>query len=128
MRTVRGRSDHVVVIGAGLGGLAAALHLVGSGRRVTILERSAVPGGRAGVLDTSGYRFDTGPTVLTMPALIEETFAAVGEETSDWLSLRRLDPLYRAWFADGAHIDVCSDIDVMADASAAPLGARDAQG
>jgi phytoene desaturase len=128
MRTVRGRSDHVVVIGAGLGGLAAALHLVGSGRRVTILERSAVPGGRAGVLDTSGYRFDTGPTVLTMPALIEETFAAVGEETSDWLSLRRLDPLYRAWFADGAHIDVCSDIDVMADEIAATIGPRDAQG
>jgi phytoene desaturase len=128
MRTVRGRSDHVVVIGAGLGGLASALHLLGSGRRVTVLERAEIPGGRAGRLDTAGYRFDTGPTVLTMPALIDESFAAVGEETSQWLTLRRLDPVYRAWFADGSHLDVRSDVDAMSDEIASAIGPDHANG
>ena len=67
MRTVTGPTDHVVVVGAGLGGLSAALRLAGAGRQVTVLEREAVPGGRAGLLELGGYRFDTGPTVLTMP-------------------------------------------------------------
>ena len=64
MRTVTGPTDHVVVVGAGLGGLSAALRLAGAGRRVTVLEREAVPGGRAGLLEVDGYSFDTGPTVL----------------------------------------------------------------
>ena len=84
MRTVTGRTDRVVVVGAGLGGLACALHLAGSGRQVTVLEREPVPGGRAGRLGVDGYEFDTGPTVLTMPDLIAEALGAVGEE------LRRL--------------------------------------
>ena len=58
-----GRTDHVVVVGAGLAGLSTALHLLGAGRRVTVLERAGHPGGRAGLLDLGGYRFDTGPTV-----------------------------------------------------------------
>jgi len=57
----------VVVVGAGLGGLACALHLAAAGRQVTVVEREAVPGGRAGRLSVDGYEFDTGPTVLTMP-------------------------------------------------------------
>ena len=69
MKTVKGASDNVVIVGAGLAGLSAALHLAGSGRKVTILERGGVPGGRNGLLQTSGYSFDTGPTVLTMPSL-----------------------------------------------------------
>jgi phytoene desaturase len=83
MRTVSGRTDHVVVIGAGLGGLSATLRLLGAGRQVTVVEREAVPGGRAGVVDDSGYRFDTGPTVLTMPGLIADAFACVGEDLDD---------------------------------------------
>jgi len=82
MRTIVGRSDHVVVIGAGLAGLSAALHLAGRGRAVTVVERQAWPGGRAGRLDVGGYRVDTGPTVLTMPDIIDEAFAAVGETCS----------------------------------------------
>ena len=78
MRTVAGRTDHVVVVGAGLSGLSAALHLAGRGRRVTVVERGSDPGGRMGRADISGYRIDTGPTVLTMPDIIDETFAAVG--------------------------------------------------
>ena len=81
MRTVTGNADHVVVVGAGLAGLAAALHLAGRGRPVTVVERGQAPGGRVGRLDVDGYRLDTGPTVLTMPDIIDETFAAVGEST-----------------------------------------------
>src|SRR5690625_5226035 len=94
VRTVPGRTDSVVIVGAGLGGLAAALHLLAGGRRVTIIERTTAPGGRAGLLAEDGYRFDTGPTVLTMPDLLAEPLAAVGERLSDRLTLHRLDPAY----------------------------------
>ncbi|WP_156747253.1 phytoene desaturase family protein, partial [Mycobacterium sp. E2462] len=113
MRTVKGRGDHVVVIGAGLAGLAAALHLAGRGRAVTVVERYPWPGGRAGRLDIDGYRIDTGPTVLTMPDIIDDTFAAVGETRSDRLELLHLDPAYRATFSDGSALDVHSDADRM---------------
>src|SRR5919112_5054538 len=101
MRTVIGPTDHVVVVGAGLGGLSAAMRLAGAGRRVTVLEREAVPGGRAGQVvrpapDGSGeYRFDPGPTVLTMPDLIADCFDALGEDMADWIRLRPVAPLYR---------------------------------
>ncbi len=128
MRTVPGSTDRVVVIGAGLGGLSAALHLAGAGRTVTILERAAVPGGRAGLIEDDGYRFDTGPTVLTMPDLLAQPLNAVGEDLDDWLTLHRLDPAYRARFADGSVIDVRADVDAMADEIAATCGKRDAEG
>ena len=76
MRTVTGSTDHVVVVGAGLGGLACALHLAAAGRQVTIVERESVPGGRAGRLTMDGFDFDTGPTVLTMPGIIADVLAA----------------------------------------------------
>jgi phytoene desaturase len=113
MRTVSGPTDHVVVVGAGLGGLSAALRLAGAGRRVTVLERELVPGGRAGRLELDGYRFDTGPTVLTMPDLIADAFAGVDEDIGDWLDLRRVEPAYRARFADGSSIDVIADVKAM---------------
>ncbi|MDT4936901.1 MAG: phytoene desaturase, partial [Pseudonocardiales bacterium] len=128
MRTVPGPSDTVVVVGAGLGGLAAALHLAGAGRHVVVVERESVPGGRAGLIHDHGYRFDTGPTVLTMPGLVAEALAAVGEELDDWLTLHQLDPAYRARFADGSCIDVHSDVDAMADEIDAACGGREAEG
>jgi phytoene desaturase len=131
MRTISGRgarTDHVVVVGAGLAGLAAALHLAGRGREVTLIERGSHPGGRAGRLDAGGYRFDTGPTVLTMPDLLAEPLAAVGEELSDRLDLVRLDPAYRAAFADGSALDVHTDADAMTDAVAAFAGPAEAAG
>ena len=86
-RTVPGPTDSVVIVGAGLGGLSAALRLAGAGRRVTVVERADVPGGRAGVLHRGGYSFDTGPTVLTMPELLDDALACVGEKLSDRLEL-----------------------------------------
>ena len=118
MRTVEGHSEHVVVIGAGLAGLSAALHLAGRGRAVTVVERKPWPGGRAGRLDIDGYRIDTGPTVLTMPDIIDEAFAAVGENRSGRVDLLPVDPAYRAVFADGSALDVHSDADRMAAAIA----------
>lgn len=128
MRTVDGRTDHVVVVGAGLAGLSAALHLAGRGRAVTVVEREPWPGGRAGRLDIDGYRIDTGPTVLTMPDIIDETFAAVGDTRSNRLELSPVDPAYRAVFADGSALDVHSDADRMADAIADFAGSGQAAG
>lgn len=128
MRTIEGRGDHVVVVGAGLAGLSAALHLAGRGRTVTVVEREPWPGGRAGRLDIGGYRIDTGPTVLTMPDIIDETFAAVGERLSDRMELMTVDPAYRAVFADGSALDVHSDADRMADAVAEFAGFGQAAG
>src|SRR6185437_13311571 len=128
MRTVSGASGEVVVVGAGLAGLAAALHLAGRGRAVTVVERDATPGGRAGRLDAGGYRIDTGPTVLTMPDLIEDAFAAVGETTADRLDLIRVEPAYRAVFADGSELDVHSDADAMAAEVARFAGSAEADG
>ena len=128
LRMVKGPTERVVVVGAGLGGLSTALRLVGAGRDVTVLEREAVPGGRAGVRHDLGYTFDTGPTVLTMPDLIEDAFACVGERMSDWLALTALNPLYRANFADGSQLDVHGDPQAMADEIRNVCGPREAQG
>ncbi len=128
MRTVRGRTDSVVVVGAGLGGLSAALRLVGAGREVTVVERSTVPGGRAGVLDDRGYRFDTGPTVLTMPELVADALACVGERLEDWLDLVPLDPLYRAHYPDGSTLDVRASPEAMAAEVERVCGAAEAAG
>ena len=86
----------VVIVGAGLGGLSAACHLAGAGHDVTVLEAADVPGGRAGILERGGYSFDTGPTVLTMPHLIDRCFEAAGVDGADLLTLRPVDPMYRA--------------------------------
>ncbi len=91
---------------------------------MTVLERASVPGGRAGLLELGGYRFDTGPTVLTMPDLIADALGCVGEELTDWLELLPVDPLYRAFFPDGSVLDVHSDADRMADEIARVCGAR----
>jgi phytoene desaturase len=128
MRTVTGPTDHVVVVGAGLAGLACALHLAAAGRQVTVVERESSPGGRAGRLSLQGYEFDTGPTVLTMPSLIEEPLAAVGEKLSDWLELTPLDPAYRAYYPDGSTLDVRTDTVQMAAEISRVCGPREADG
>ena len=128
MRTVAGNTDRVVVVGAGLSGLSAALHLAGRGRAVTVVERGLHPGGRVGRLDIDGYRLDTGPTVLTMPDIIDDAFAAVGETTSDRLDLLRVEPAYHATFADASALDVHSDRDAMAAEIESFAGRREADG
>lgn len=130
LATTGGRSDHVIVIGAGLSGLAAALHLRGSGREVTVLERSSHPGGRVGFYSGDDFRIDSGATVLTMPELIDDALEAVGasrRSTHPRLHIRRLDPAYHARFADGSSLNVHSDPDQMAEEVARTCGPAEAQ-
>jgi phytoene desaturase len=127
-KRVKGPTDHVVVVGAGLAGLSAALRLAGAGRKVTVVERESVPGGRNGLLNKGGYAFDTGPSVLTMPDLIADALACVGEELRDWLDLVPLSPLYRAFYADGSQLDVHADTNRMQDEIAKTISKAEAIG
>lgn len=98
-------SAHGVVIGAGFGGIAAALRLRAKGYRVTLLERGHALGGRGHVFERNGFRHDAGPTVITAPFLFEELFALFGERMADHLTLVPLTPWYRFRFADGDTFD-----------------------
>ena len=99
----------VVVIGAGFGGLAAALRARALGHEVTLLERLDQLGGRGRVLKQDGFSFDAGPTVITAPFLIEELFALFGERLSDHVALLPVSPFYRISFADGRRFDYDGD-------------------
>ncbi|MEO1365996.1 MAG: phytoene desaturase family protein, partial [Acidobacteriota bacterium] len=104
-----------LVIGAGFGGLAAALRLRARGYDVTIVERQDRPGGRAVVHRRGGYVFDAGPTIITAPFLLDELFALFGRRTADYVTLRSLEPWYRIRFDDGQHLDYSGDLDTMID-------------
>jgi phytoene desaturase len=96
----------VAVIGAGLGGLAVALRLQGEGHDVTVLEQGAAPGGRAGQIRDAGFTWDTGPSLITMPWVLEDAFAAGGLDLHREVTLRRLEPLYRIrWAQDDRTFD-----------------------
>ncbi|MFE2878451.1 phytoene desaturase [Streptomyces roseus] len=128
MKTVPGPTGHVVVVGAGLAGLSCALHLLGAGRSVVVVERESGPGGRAGRAETGGYLLDTGPTVLTMPHLADEAFAAVGDSLAARVELLPLDPAYRAVFADSSRLDVHTDGEAMEAEVRSFAGAAEAAG
>ena len=126
MTRTSGADRPVIIIGAGLGGLSAACHLAGAGRAVEVIEAAPSPGGRAGCLERGGYRFDTGPTVLSMPHLIERCFAAAGAEMSGTLTLRPVDPMYRACFADGTELRVRHGREAMTEEIRTVCGAAQA--
>jgi phytoene desaturase len=120
----------VVVIGAGIAGLSAACYLKSREYDVIVVEREELPGGRAGLLHQSGFAFDTGPTVLTMPDLITDAIrAATGDPSAsltELLPMRRLDPAYRACFADGTTINVRHGREAMREEIAQTCGSVDA--
>jgi phytoene desaturase len=116
----------VVIVGAGLGGLSAACHLAGAGHDVTVVEAASGPGGRAGSLARGGYRFDTGPTVLTMPHLVDRCFEAAGVDGAELLTLRPVDPMYRAHYADGSELRVRHGRDAMTEEIRAVCGPKEA--
>ena len=104
----------VAVIGAGLGGLGAALRLQGAGHDVTVVEQRERPGGRAHQIADGGYTWDTGPSLITMPWVLEETFAAGGIDLHSEVTLRKLDPFYRIfWAGEEDHFDFSGDHDRM---------------
>ncbi len=113
MRT-RASSQPVGVIGGGLGGLAAACTLAARGLKVVLFEKNEWLGGKAAQLHEAGFRFDMGPTILTMPRVLERVFGEANRKVSDYMDLRRLDPQWRCFFDDGARIDLREDNATMA--------------
>lgn len=107
------RQPRAVVIGAGFGGLAAAIRLSVRGYRVTIVEKLDAAGGRAYVHRDDGFTFDAGPTIVTAPFLLEELWQLCGRDMSQDIDLRPLSPFYRIRFSDGTHFDYCGDRDKM---------------
>lgn len=117
----------VVVIGAGLGGLAAAIRLRALGHDVTVLEKLDQPGGRAAVFRQDGFTFDAGPTILTAPHLIRELFTVAGVAMDDYVRLVPIDPFYRVRFHDGSSIDWWQS-DEEREAAIGRLSPRDVAG
>ncbi len=105
----------VVVIGAGIGGLTAAIHLAQNGLQVTVLEKNAHPGGRCDRFSRDGHHFDTGPTLFVMPLLYESEFRAMGVSMRERLDLQRVDPSYHLVFDDGRRLGLTSDMKSMQD-------------
>jgi phytoene desaturase len=102
-------SHSISIIGSGFGGLSAAIRLAAQGHRVTIFEKSDQPGGKAYVLRRNGFTFDTGPTVVTVPFLFDELWAAAGRTRSDYFELRPCDPYYRLFNHQGRSLDYNGD-------------------
>ncbi len=107
-------SDRIGIIGGGLGGLAAACTLAARGYAITLFERNDWLGGKAAELEGAGFRFDMGPTILTMPSVLRRIFQEAGREMEDYLELIRLDPQWRCFFQDGSTLDLREDSDAMA--------------
>lgn len=103
----------VIVVGAGIGGIAVAARLAQHGYQVTVVEKNEQAGGRCGELVKDGHRFDTGATLYMMPDLYAKTFADLGERLEDHLDLHRIDPTYKIHFADGTYLALTSDLSSM---------------
>ena len=103
----------VGVIGGGLGGLAAACTLAARGREVVLFEANEWLGGKAAVLEQDGFRFDMGPTILTLPAVLRRIFQEADRPLEDYLELVRLDPQWRCFFDDGSRLDLTEDLETM---------------
>ena len=106
-------APHAIVIGAGLGGLASALRLGAKGYRVTVLDRLAGPGGRGSAIWQDGHRFDLGPTIVTVPQVFRELWAACGRDFDADVDLRALDPFYEIRWPDGSHFTARQNTEAM---------------
>jgi phytoene desaturase len=103
----------VIVVGAGPGGLATALRLVGQGHEVEVFEAHARVGGRMRGFETEGFEFDTGPSILQMPQLYDDLFASAGLKREDYIGFTRLDPYTRLRFWDDSHLELTHDADKL---------------
>lgn len=108
------QSERIGVIGGGLGGLAAACTLAARGYAVMLFERNAWLGGKAAQLEGAGFRFDMGPTIVTIPSVLRRIFSEAGRRMEDYLDLVRLDPQWRCFFEDGSVLDLAQNPEQMA--------------
>ena len=106
-------SRSAVIIGAGLGGLSCAIHLAARGWRVRVLEKEPEPGGKLQRVEEAGYRFDNGPSTMTMQPVFDAVFQAAGRRREDYLTFYPLDPIARNTFHDGMIVDVTGDASRM---------------
>ncbi len=104
----------VGVIGGGLAGLASACTLAARGHHVILFERNEWLGGKAAVLERDGFRFDMGPTIVTLPSMLRRVFEEAGRKMEDCIEMVRLDPQWRCFFADGSVLDLDQDPETMA--------------
>lgn len=120
-------SEPIIIIGAGIGGLAAAIRLAAAGEQVVVLEQNTTVGGKMGQFEAGGFRWDTGPSVITMHHVLQDLFAAAGRQLDDYLTLLPVDPLTRYFYPDGAALDVTRSLpELMAQIAA--LDERDVEG
>lgn len=114
-----------VIIGAGLGGLSAAIVLAKAGFEVTLLEKNEKLGGKLNQLETNGFKFDLGPSIFTLPQCFRPLFEGDGKRLEDYIELRRVDPQWRNFFEDGRVIDLWEETEAMrAELAKLPGGAR----
>lgn len=104
------RTQKVVVVGGGLGGLSAAISLATEGFSVDLFEKNDKPGGKLNVLEKGGFRFDLGPSILTLPHLFEALFTKAGKSMGDYVSFQEIKTHWRNFFEDGFVFDLCSDM------------------
>ena len=102
-----------IVVGAGLGGLSAAIHLAVRGWQVSVYEKNSQPGGRMSTVTLGPYTWDAGPTLVMMPEVLRALFRAAGRRLEDYVDLVRMDPYYRVVFEGGRHLDVTGNLPEM---------------
>lgn len=111
----KGSVQRVGVVGGGLGGLAAACTLAARGYQVTLFEKNRWLGGKAAQLEIDGYRFDMGPTILTLPSVLDRIFQDTGVRRTDYIDLVRLDPQWRCFFDNRRVLDLTENVQAMAE-------------
>ncbi|MBA2620107.1 MAG: FAD-dependent oxidoreductase, partial [Acidobacteria bacterium] len=103
-------NKNVIVIGAGIGGLAVAVRLAARGFKVTILEKNANVGGKVNFVEARGYKFDTGASLLTMRHVLDELFEFAGRRAEDYLDIEACEPICRYFWTDGTRLDASADL------------------
>jgi phytoene desaturase len=115
-------SRKAIVIGAGIAGIASAIRLANKGFAVSVLEANAYPGGKLSEFETEGYRFDAGPSLFTLPGLVEELFALSGKNPAEHFAYIRLDEVCRYFWEDGTHFTAPAEVEKLAEAIEENLG------
>lgn len=107
------KKQRIVVVGGGLAGLSVAICMRSAGHEVIVLEKNERVGGKLNIRQGFGYTFDTGPSILTMPWVLEQLFARAGKKLADYMTITRVEPQWRTWFEDGLTLDVQGDLPEM---------------